>query len=581
MLLAMAILSFVGYANWHGAFAWAAQGEGRKVAFYQDSMHPWIKSAQPGKCTICGMDLTPIREGEKGFSSGGDVVVLSSNSITVLNVQTEEVKRRPLSRTSRVAGTLEANETTKTIVAAPVACRIQALAVQYVGVEVTAGQKLVTLFTPELVQRRAYLSALGVDYSGPTNYMAQSGGRIDPYSSDLLAPQAGTVIERDVYPGQYVEEGQKLLTIADPSVLWFRFDVYEQQLPWFEPGQTIDVTARAVPGKTFPAVITFIEPTLSDATRAVKVRADIRNPVVSTNGSPHRLLRFGMYAEGRVRAAIPNVLAVPRTAILFPGGSAYAYLDRGDGAYERRRVKLGRQGDQLWEVLGGLEEGDRVVTVGNVLIDAQAQFSQGGKTDAAEAECSETAEPAGDASGAEGMAAAAGPAAADACCAEAKASTEPPTAPMPAGVPAQASPVASAPARDGTPAPGASAVARANTRFARLGVRDEMRQMRITTISEANRAGHTNAPPVIERPPPAVPAPAPNSLPPPPLSPAMASQATGPAGGAATIPEQAFRDADKARAAWRDEMWKTRMGAMMEAGASNAPAVTPQTGVKP
>ena len=177
------------------------------------------------------MDLTPIAEGEKGFGADENVVELSSNSITVLHVQAEEVKRQPLLRTLRVAGTLEANESRKTIVSAPVACRIQSLAVPYTGVEVDEGQSLLTLYSPELAQKRAYLSALGASYAGPTNHLVQAKGKTDPFSSDLLAPQSGTIVERNVSSGQYVTEGEKLMTIVDSSVLWFRFDVYGRQLP--------------------------------------------------------------------------------------------------------------------------------------------------------------------------------------------------------------------------------------------------------------------------------------------------------------------------------------------------------------
>lgn len=365
-LLIVAILVLIGGFVWLNASTGSSQASGKKVLCYQDSMHPWVKSDQPGKCTICAMDLTPIYEGEKGFGGGDNLVVLSSNSITVLNVQTDEVKRQKLDCTLPVAGTLEANETRKIIVAAPAPARIEKLNVAYAGVEVEEGQALITLFSPELIQKRGYFRA------GTAN--SQSPG--DLYSGTLFAPQSGTVVERPVSAGQYVVEGEKLLTIADASVLWFRFNVYERQLSWITPGQSIDVTVQAVPGKTFPAVIAFVEPTLDDATRTVKVRADIANPIVTVNGHAQRLLRFGMYAEGRVRTDVPDVLAVSRTAILFPGAAAYAYVDKGGGAYERRCVTLGRQGDELWEVLRGLEEGDRVVTSGNVLIDAQAQFNQ-------------------------------------------------------------------------------------------------------------------------------------------------------------------------------------------------------------
>ena len=380
LFAAVTVVGWIGYASWRHASAPASSSQAHKILYCQCPMHPWVKADKPDICPICAMKLTPVYEGDTGSELSPDMVVLSPNQITVLNVQTEPVKRQTLLRTMRVAGTLEANEGRKAIVAAPIACRIESLNVEYAGVEVQEGQTLMRLFTPELVQRRAYLSALGVKYEGPTNYLSPAA-KAEPYSSDLVAPRSGTVIERNVYQGQYVEEGDKLLTIADPSVLWFRFDVYEPQLPWFRPGQEIQVTALGVPGKLFPAVISFLEPVLNDPTRTIKVRADIQNPVVSASGQSHRLLQFGMYAEGRVRSEIPDTLAVPRPAILFPGGAAYVYVDKGAGIYERRRVKLGRQGDELWEVLQGLKEGERVVSSGNVLMDAQAQFNRGAQSD--------------------------------------------------------------------------------------------------------------------------------------------------------------------------------------------------------
>jgi membrane fusion protein, copper/silver efflux system len=377
----IAICGASAYALWRMSATARSPVPARKVLYYQDSMHPWIKSNQPGKCTVCGMELTPILAGQSGFGLQEGMVGLSSNSATVLNVQTEVVSRQPLSRTLRVAGTLEPNEARKTIIAAPSPGRIQASAVEFAGMEVEQGQMLITLFSPELVQRRAFLRTVGGDPSSVGKGLVRASADSNPYLGDIVAPQSGVVVERNVYPGQYVVEGEKLLTIVDASVLWFRFDVYEQQLPWLKLGQTVDVTVAAVPGKQFPAVISFIEPTLNDATRTVKVRADILNPVVATNGGPQRLLRFGLYAEGSLSTEIRDGLAVPRTAILFPGEAAYAYVSKGNGVYERRRVQLGRQGDSRWEVLHGLEAGDRVVTSGNVLIDAQAQFNQGGDAD--------------------------------------------------------------------------------------------------------------------------------------------------------------------------------------------------------
>jgi membrane fusion protein, copper/silver efflux system len=373
-----------GWLLWRSSTDASPHTQTRKVLYYQDSMHPWVKSDKPGKCTVCDMDLTPIYEGQQGFGGGENVVALSSNSITVLNVQTEEVKRQSLRRVLRVAGLLDANEAKKTIISAPTAGRIEETAVDYVGVEVHKGQRLLTFYSPELTQQKyRYLvrAQRAPEQRDPTGGLAWQKGDADPYYTDLVAPFSGTVIERNVARGQYVSEGERLFTIADATVLWFRFDVYEQQLPWLRLGQKVEVSLPAIPGDVFEAVISFIDPLLDLTTRTVKVRADINNPVVELDGAKQRLFKFGMYAEGEVRAEVANRLAVPRAAVLHPGNSAYAYIDKGGGAYERRLLKLGQQGDDLCEVRAGLEEGDRVVTSGNVLVDAQAQFSQTGQAE--------------------------------------------------------------------------------------------------------------------------------------------------------------------------------------------------------
>ena len=331
-LLVGTILAVGGYVLWKSLANRAGTPREHKIAGYQDSMHPWIKSDKPGKCTICGMDLTAIQEGDQGFAMKAGTVALNSNSVTVMHVQTEEIKRRTLTRTLRVAGTLEPNETRKTIVSAPARGRIDALTVDYAGVEVLQGQKLITMFSPELVQlRKTLLAVRQADQPGGSNNITQASINAGIYTGDILAPLSGVVLERNVYLGQYVAEGDRLLTLVDASVLWFRFDVYEKQLSCFQVGQKLEVTVQAVPGKVFPAVISFIDPALNDTTRAVKVRADILNPVLSTKGPPRRALRFGMSAEGRVCATIEDVLTIPRSAVLMPGSAAYAYIDERAG----------------------------------------------------------------------------------------------------------------------------------------------------------------------------------------------------------------------------------------------------------
>jgi hypothetical protein len=133
----------------------------RKILYYQSAMHPWIKSDKPGNCTICGMKLVPVYEGEKGFEASADIVSLPTNSISVVNVQTELVGRRPLTHTLRVAGRIDDDDTRHRFVSAYVDGRIEKLFVNYVGAEVVEGQPLATFYSPQLLSaEREYLALL-------------------------------------------------------------------------------------------------------------------------------------------------------------------------------------------------------------------------------------------------------------------------------------------------------------------------------------------------------------------------------------------------------------------------------------
>ena len=163
---------------------------------------------------------------------------------------------------------------------------------------------------------------------------------------------------------------------------WFEFDAYQRDLPWLKIGQTIEVTVPSVPDKTFTAQIklrgvkTFADAKFDDTANSTKVRAEISNPPIEVSGFGSHKLFYNFYAEGRVLADVPEVLTVPRSAVLWPGGQPIVYVDAG-GHYESRSVKLGRAGDEFWEVLDGLHEGEKVVTTGNLLIDSEAQLANG------------------------------------------------------------------------------------------------------------------------------------------------------------------------------------------------------------
>lgn len=375
----------------------AASSGGRRVLFYQSPMHPWIKSDQPGNCTICGMKLAPIYEGDTPLDAAADAstVKLSPQTLSVVQVGSAPVTRQPLRRTIRVAGRIDDDDSAHRRLSARVDARIDKLFVNFVGAEVTAGQPLASFYSRELLaarseytlatrqppspERDSLLAAIKSKLRrlGLTPEQVERLPRETGDTVEILAPVSGTVIERKVYEGQYVKEGEVLFEIADFTKMWFVFDAYERDLPWIRTGQPVEISTPSVPGKVFTAPIDFIDPNLVMETRTAKVRVVLDNPHIGDPARHRHELLHQVYAEGRIKVETEPLLTVPRSAVLSPGGDPLVYVVKSETAYEPRRVTLGRVGDDVWEVVAGLSEGERVVTTGNLLLDAQAQLDRG------------------------------------------------------------------------------------------------------------------------------------------------------------------------------------------------------------
>lgn len=388
--------SLAGAGIWYAAHrqhpgSSASGSADRKVLYYQSAMHPWVKSDKPGRCTICGMELTPVYEGDKGFDASGDVVALTQSQVQVLHVQTTEAKVQPLTHRLHVAGMIDDDDTRHRVLSAYVDGRIEKLHVNYVGAVVTAGEPLAEIYSPTLLaMEREYVALLRSGSSVDSvllngarlklQRMGLNGAQIaalpkkpaDASTSQILAPVSGTVVVKNVYEGQYVAMGEKLFELADFSFMWFQFRAYEQDIPWIKAEQTVEVTTPSVPGRVFTGTVKFLDPNFDEVTRSTKVRVELPN--VMEDG--RWLLLHRLYADGVVQVAAPEVLAVPRSAVIQTGPEAVVYVEKGDGAYARTEVKTGRRGDALIEIVSGLKAGDRVVTNGNLLIDGQAEMNR-------------------------------------------------------------------------------------------------------------------------------------------------------------------------------------------------------------
>ena len=363
--------------------AMSAGGE-RKILYYQSAMHPWVKSDKPGRCTICGMELTPVYEGQKGVEATGDTLMLTQSMVQVLHVQTAEAKKRALARTLTFAGMVDDNARRHRIISAYVDGRVEKLFINHHGAEVVEGKPLAEIYSPTLLQaEREYRSltgelrqnvALRLRQMGllPEQIAALPKKSPDALTTEILSPVSGTVVNDEIFAGQYMTAGQKLFEIADFSTMWFVFRAYEQDIPWLKTEQAVEVTTPSVPGQIFKGTIAFIDPNFDPVTRSTQVRVELPNPLVDG----HRVLLHRLYGDATVHLDAPEVLTVPRSAVIQTGPEAVVYVEHEGGAYARQAVKLGRRGDEFVEILAGLTAGDKVVTNGNLLIDGQAEMNR-------------------------------------------------------------------------------------------------------------------------------------------------------------------------------------------------------------
>ena len=368
----------------------ASAADGHRIKFYQSAMHPWITSDKPGKCPICGMNLVAIYEGDKGIAVDQKLVMLAPASAAVVGVQSAEVRRAAITRTLRVAGMIDDDGTQHRYISARVAGRVEHLHVHTTGVAIAADAMFATLYSPEVLSaERFYIERLKAgaaaftasEVASARERLLQLGLTPDEVATlektqqpDALvtvrAPFAGTVIAVNdaAHEGGYLKEGDMVFTLADFSQMWFVFDAYEADLPWLRVGQNVVVMVGARHDEPHIAPIAFIDPNLDEATHTAHVR------VVLDNADGQLLHRQLAHAQVQINS-LP-VLLVPRSAVLHTAAQPVVFVDKGGHAYEPRAVKLGRAGDNDYEMLDGLAEGDRVVTQGALLLDAQAQIAR-------------------------------------------------------------------------------------------------------------------------------------------------------------------------------------------------------------
>ena len=370
----------------------------RKV-LYRSTMNASEVSDKPGKDSM-GMEMVPVetqvQPEEARRVEGHTVVTIPAPRQRLIGLKTQVVEKAPFIRGIRAVGRVAVDETRLHHVHTKVGGWIETLYAHATGEKVVQGQPLLSIYSPELVAsqeeflvalrgRRALGEGVPPEAVQRADELLESARRrlllldLTPEqiqhlaatgeaSRDLTlyAPMSGYVLARNVTHGERIEANTALLDIADLSRVWVLAAVYEYEVPFVKVGQPATMTLSYLPGKVLRGRVGLVYPVLDAATRTVQVRLEFPNPGLQ--------LKPEMYADVELESDLGQRLVVPETAVLATGKRDIVFLDRGDGTFEPREVRLGLRLPKAVEILAGLAEGERIVTSGNFLVDSESRL---------------------------------------------------------------------------------------------------------------------------------------------------------------------------------------------------------------
>lgn len=310
----------------------AAEMPKGKPLYYRNPMHPDVTSPVPMKDDM-GMNYVPVyaEEGAASTVSGQGAFVLSEEKRQMLGMKSEAVEVRDLSVVVRASGRVA--------------------------------------YDPDLYHAIAeYSEAAKARDAVKESPYPDVHQRADAlvHASELRLRQIGLSEEQISAISGSTQPPTNLLFGGPGGTVWVYAQIYEYEIALVKPGQSVELTTPAYPGRKFRGVVKALDSILSSETRSLKARIEVPNS--------EGLLKLEMYVDASIKAGIGRTLALPESALMDTGERQLAFIDLGHGRIEPREVRVGREAEGYYEVLSGLKRGEKVVTSANFLIDSESKL---------------------------------------------------------------------------------------------------------------------------------------------------------------------------------------------------------------
>jgi membrane fusion protein, copper/silver efflux system len=331
------------------------------------------------------------------------VVQMDPAAARALGVTMVEAEIAAIGRSVRATGQVTWDERRLSTVTPKFDGFVERLHVNFTGQQVSRGQPLLEIYSPELVSAQEELLS-AIRLAGRLSGSAAPGaadrteGLVESARRRLLlwdispaqvrrieetgqvqrtltlhAPFTGLVVEMGVQAGQAVRAGEVLYRLADLSHVWVEAEVYESDLRFIGEGQSVEVIIDAFPGESLSGGVSYIHPDVRADTRTTRVRVDLPNR--------EGRIRPGMFATVVMDAPVAErAVVVPRDAVLRTGERNIVFVEESPGRFEMRDVRPGADANGRTQILSGLLAGERVVARAAFMLDAESRLmdSMGG-----------------------------------------------------------------------------------------------------------------------------------------------------------------------------------------------------------
>ncbi len=370
------------------------QPKGR-ILYWRDPQDPQYRADKPGLNPETGNELEPV------YETGGDILPPGTVHVPADKQQLIGVRYGVAELTSglrrfRALGRVNYDESRLVKVHSKVEGWVEEVFADFTGKGVAKGEPLLTLYSPQILasQRDLLLAARAHQLlkGSPLEVVQEQSGHLlaaarrrlelwdlSPAEIDevlrtqqplrtvtLYAPASGVILKREAFPSRYVTPETELYTLADLGRVWIVADVFEPDAAFIRVGQTARVRMAHLPGPSFAARVSYIQPELDPETRTLRVRLEAENP----GGR----LKPEMFADVDFEVRRPPQLTVPAEAVLDTGERKTVFVARGEGYFEPRAVETGERLGERVVIVNGLKPGERVVTSGTFLLDSESQL---------------------------------------------------------------------------------------------------------------------------------------------------------------------------------------------------------------